>query len=180
MTQELLDFTSGKHRALNRQPSDISTLLEEMTTFVRQDLQTRQITLQTDFHETGTLLVDAEKMKRVFLNIITNARDAMPDGGCLTITSYLKDDMACIDFSDTGCGISPELQARMFEPMVTEGKAHGTGLGMAIVKDILDAHDAHIDVHSEIGKGTTIHIMLPIDKTVPQKMPKHLELTSKP
>jgi len=176
MTQELLDFTSGKHRALNLQPSDISGLLEEMTTFVRQDLHIRQIALHTDFHETGIpLLVDAEKMRRVFLNIITNARDAMPDGGNLTIASYIKDEQICIDFSDTGCGMSPELQAHIFEPMVTQGKAHGTGLGMAIVKDILDAHQAKIYVQSEVGKGTMIRIMFPLDE---ESHPQHTETPS--
>lgn len=163
MTQELLDFTSGKYRALNLQSYAATALLEEMLTFVRQDLKTRHIVLHTNFYETGMVLVDAKKMQRVFLNVITNARDAMPEGGHLTITSSLKDDMVCLDFSDTGCGISPELQARMFEPMVTEGKPHGTGLGMAIVKDILDAHKACIDVQSDVGQGTTICIMLPLE-----------------
>ncbi len=106
------------------------------------------------------MLLDADKMKRVFLNIISNARDAMPDGGVLTIATYLEDNQVCVDFNDTGCGIAPELQARIFEPMATHGKAHGTGLGMAIVKDILDAHQAHITLHSQVERGTTIRIIL--------------------
>jgi signal transduction histidine kinase len=100
-------------------------------------------------------------MKRVFMNIVTNARDAMPDGGALTITSQLVNDMIQFAFIDTGCGMPPELQARMFEPYVTEGKSHGTGLGMAIVKDILDKHHAQIEVESVVSQGTTIRIALP-------------------
>ena len=160
MTQELLDFTSGKHRELNVRSIGISSLLDEMLPVVRRDLQAHQISLQTDFRATRALLFDADKMKRVFLNIVSNARDAMPDGGTLTIATYPEDNRVCVDFSDTGCGIPPELQARMFEPMVTHGKAHGTGLGMAIVKDILDAHQAHITVNSQVDRGTTIRIML--------------------
>ena len=70
--------------------------------------------------------------------------------------------MVQFEFIDTGCGIPPELQTRMFQPLVTEGKPHGTGLGMAFVKDILDKHHAHIEVESVVGQGTTIRILLPV------------------
>lgn len=163
MTQELLDFTSGKHRALNRQPTNIARLLEDMLPVVRQDLQARHMTVAADLSDTGTVSADASKLKRVFANIISNARDAMPEGGCLRIASSVKQARVCVEFSDTGCGMTPELQARMFEPMVTHGKAHGTGLGLAIVKDILDAHHADIMVQSEVGKGTTIRMFFPYD-----------------
>jgi signal transduction histidine kinase len=62
---------------------------------------------------------------------------------------------------DTGCGMSSDLQSRIFEPFVTEGKPHGTGLGMTIVKDILDAHHARIAIQSAVGQGTAIRILLP-------------------
>ena len=66
--------------------------------------------------------------------------------------------------TDTGCGMLPELQARLFEPFVTAGKAHGSGLGMAIVKAILEAHQAQIEVHSAVAEGTTIRILLPVSE----------------
>jgi two-component system NtrC family sensor kinase len=100
-------------------------------------------------------------MKRVFMNIVDNARDAMPDGGVLRITSRLVGDRIQFEIADTGHGIPPELQAHIFEPGVTEGKLYGTGLGMAIVKDILDQHHAHINIQSTSGEGTTIRISLP-------------------
>ena len=72
--------------------------------------------------------------------------------------------MILLEFIDSGCGISPELQTRIFDPLVTEGKAHGTGLGMAIVKKILDEHHAQIAVQSVLSQGTTIRISLPVPR----------------
>lgn len=160
MTQELLEFSRGKTRALNVQRYSAMALVQDLIAVVQHDFVSRQITIHTDLQYSGELQVDLEKMRRVFMNIITNARDAMLEGGTLTITSRQVGEMIQFEFIDTGCGISPELQARMFEPLVTEGKPHGTGLGMAIVKDILDKHHAPIEVESVVGQGTTIRILL--------------------
>lgn len=162
MTQELLDFSSGKHRALKMEPANVTAVLSEILSANRQNLQNRQITVQADLHDTGPVMADAAKLRRVFLNIITNACDAMPDGGSLTIAAYQDNGCIHFDFADSGCGMPPNVQARMFEPMMTHGKPHGTGLGLAIVKDILDAHHARISVRSETEKGTEIHITLPL------------------
>jgi signal transduction histidine kinase len=85
----------------------------------------------------------------------------MPEGGALTITSRQEEAGVHFEVMDTGRGMSAEVQARIFEPLFTDGKSNGTGLGMMIVKEILDAHQARIDIDSEIGRGTTIHIFLP-------------------
>jgi signal transduction histidine kinase len=162
MTQELLEFTRGKARPLNLQRHSVTALLQEVIEMARPDLVNRNIALQTQCQDTGTILMDQEKMRRVFLNLITNARDAMPEGGNLTVTSQLIDGWVQIECRDTGCGISPELQTCMFQPLVSEGKAHGTGLGLAIVKDILDKHQASIEVESAVGQGTTFRILLPV------------------
>jgi len=121
----------------------------------------RNISIHTNLSYTGKCQIDVTKMKRVFMNILWNARDAMPEGGTLTITSRLIDDIVQIEFADTGCGMSPELQTRFLEPLVTEGKPHGTGLGMTIVKEILDQHQGHISVKSLVGEGSTLRISLP-------------------
>ncbi len=161
MTQELLDFSYGKRRTLNIQTCSVKSSIQDILSIIACDFESRNISIRTDLRYTGEIQVDVEKMKRVFMNILTNARDAMPEGGSLTIASRLVNDMVQIDFTDTGCGMSPELQARFLEPLVTERTPHGTGLGMAIVKEILDEHHAHIDVQSIEGQGTTIRILLP-------------------
>jgi signal transduction histidine kinase len=161
MTQELLEFSRGKKRSLNIQMHSATALVQDTIAVIQQDFASRNISIHTDLQYSGEIQIDIEKMRRVFMNIVTNARDAMLKGGTLTITSRQVDNMVRFELIDTGCGISPELQARMFQPLVTEGKPHGTGLGMAIVKDILDKHHAHIEVESVVGQGTTIRILLP-------------------
>ncbi len=162
MTQDLLDFSCGKRKALKLEICAVKELLQDILSVIECDFRNRNIAIYTDLHYTREIQMDVSKMKRVFMNLVYNARDAMLEGGTLTITSRLIDDAVQIEFTDTGCGMSAELQARMFEPLVTEGKPHGTGLGMTIVKDILDEHQARIGVKSAVGEGTTIRITLPL------------------
>ena len=161
MTQELLEFSRGKKRTLNLQPYPVDALVQATVSVIHRDFANRNITIYTDLEYKGNILIDIEKMKRVFMNIVINARDAMSEGGSLTIASRHIENIVRFEFIDTGCGMSPELQARIFEPLVTEGKPHGTGLGMTIVKDILEQHHADIDIKSVITQGTTIRISLP-------------------
>jgi signal transduction histidine kinase len=162
MTQELLEFSRGKARMLNVQRHSAMALVQDTLAVISHDFTSRNITIHTDLQYSGEIQIDVEKMKRVFMNIVTNAREAMLEGGTLTISSHQVANIVQFEFIDTGCGIPPELQTRMFQPLVTEGKPHGTGLGLAIVKDILDKHHAHIEVESVVGQGTTIRILLPV------------------
>jgi signal transduction histidine kinase len=101
----------------------------------------------------------------VFYNIASNARDAMPQGGSLTVTTIEENDCVRIDFTDTGTGMPEEVKKRIFEPFMTYGKKHGTGLGMSIVKKVIDDHNGKIEINSVMGKGTTITIYLPFKKS---------------
>ncbi len=160
MTQELLEFSGGQQGKLHVTMCSVKELIHDILVVIEYDFARRNIAVQTQLHYTGPVEIDGKKMNRVFMNIITNARDAMLDGGTMTIASRRVNGEIQFEFSDTGCGMSPELQARMFEPFVTTGKSHGTGLGMVIVKDILDQHHAYIEVESVIKQGTTITITL--------------------
>ncbi|MCP4403071.1 MAG: HAMP domain-containing histidine kinase [bacterium] len=122
MTQDLLEFSYGQQEVLNLEIYSAETFIQDLLSTITPDLMLQNISICTDFHFTGAFQIDVKKMKRVFLNIITNARDAMPDGGTLTITSRFVHDMIQFEFMDTGCGMSPELQAHFLEPLVTEGK----------------------------------------------------------
>ena len=161
MTQEILDFSRGVS-AMNIQETDVNQVFSIVLVLLRTDLTQRNIEIVEHLQFTGTALLDAEKMTRVFYNLAGNAADAMPKGGTLTITSANRNGKLVIEFNDTGIGMPPEIKAKIFEPFVTHGKKHGTGLGMAIVKKIVDDHKGEIEIDTEVGKGTTVRLLLPL------------------
>lgn len=118
------------------------------------------------------LMADPDQIEQVFINLISNAVQAMPDGGRLIIKSEVQripppdfgsrtSDFVVISFTDTGCGIPEENIGKLFEPLFTT-KAKGIGLGLAVCKQIIEAHQGTIEVESEVGKGTTFRVKLPI------------------
>ena len=135
--------------------------MEGVLMFIEKDLTKNNVKLDKKLAFTGKLKLDQDKMARVFYNIASNARDAMPQGGTLTVLTEDIGGMVKIEFSDTGTGMPEEVKRRIFEPFVTYGKKHGTGLGMSIVKKVIDDHKGKIEIEREMGKGTTIRMMLP-------------------
>ncbi|HTY74812.1 MAG TPA: ATP-binding protein [Candidatus Nanoarchaeia archaeon] len=110
-----------------------------------------------------TMWVDSNKMERVFLNLIKNAIDAMPEGGTLEISSEQKGENEDFTFADTGTGMTEQTKAKIFMPLFTT-KAQGMGFGLAICKRIVEAHGGRINAESVLGKGTTFTITLPIEQ----------------
>jgi signal transduction histidine kinase len=108
------------------------------------------------------LAADLEQMQLVFRNLITNAVQAMSQGGQLTIAAQLDDDEMQITIGDTGVGIAPDALAKVFQPLFTT-KAKGIGLGLALCRIIVEAHRGRIGVASQEGKGTTFTIRLPMN-----------------
>jgi two-component system NtrC family sensor kinase len=109
---------------------------------------------------------NASQLKQVFMNIIVNAAEAMPGGGILTITTAPSEDQKAvwIDFADTGEGISRENISRIFDPFFTTKElGKGTGLGLSTSYGIIDGHGGRIDVKSQMGKGTSFRIELPVE-----------------
>jgi signal transduction histidine kinase len=106
--------------------------------------------------------VDPHLMRRALANLLLNALQAMPDGGTLTISVSANDGSVAISVKDTGVGIPDEMKDKIFSPLAT-GKAKGTGLGLAVVKRIIDAHGGTITFESEAGKGTTFTVSLPLN-----------------
>lgn len=105
--------------------------------------------------------LDPDRMQQVFLNLINNAAQAMPGGGRLTISTHLENGRVRFSFADTGVGIAPEDQARVFEPLYTT-KAKGFGLGLAIVQLLVDAHGGEVTVSSQPGAGACFSVLLPV------------------
>jgi signal transduction histidine kinase len=112
------------------------------------------------------ILVDTDKIKRVFINLIKNAVDAMPEGGDLTIQAESDTKNVTISFRDMGFGISLEDQKKLFLPLNTT-KAKGMGFGLAICRRLVEAHGGRIHVESVAGLGATFKVELPIDGVVP-------------
>jgi two-component system, sporulation sensor kinase E len=112
--------------------------------------------------------IDPARVEQAFQNIITNAYQAMGPGGSLRVTTRRTDDRMEILFADTGAGIPRDLQARAFEPFFTT-KARGTGLGLPIVKTIVEAHHGNIRLTSTPGSGTTVTLTLPAHDSAREK-----------
>ena len=117
----------------------------------------------------GHIQGNKSQLQQVVLNIISNARDAMPDGGTFTIRTYMEQDPERVvaEFTDTGCGMSEDVQQRIFEPFfTTKGPGRGVGLGMSVSHGIITDHNGEISVASALQQGTTFRISLPVGKAV--------------
>jgi len=108
--------------------------------------------------------IDTDQIRQVLVNMITNAAQAMPEVGKLTIEASGKDNFLEVGVTDTGCGIAEEVLGKIFDPLFTT-KAKGIGLGLAVCKSIIDRHGGGIEVKSRVGKGTTFTIKLPLKAT---------------
>ncbi len=161
----LLDF--ARQRKPDKKEWDIHTLLDNTLTLVENQARFQNIKIIKNFKtEIPRLLVDGDQIQQVFMNIIINAADAMSgDGGMLTVKTALHNGMAEISFVDTGRGMSKEHLSKLFTPFFTTKEiGRGTGLGLAISYGIIQSHNGEIDVESEVGKGSTFRIKLPVEK----------------
>jgi len=180
LTRQLLAFS----RRQEIQPSTLD-LNETVTGTTRmlQRLIGEDVRLKLQLHPRPVYVrADAGMLDQVLMNLAVNARDAMPDGGELTITTGLVQagaerrtrhpammpaTYASLRMIDTGCGIAPEIQARIFEPFFTTKEAgKGTGLGLATVFGIVRQHGGFIDVTSEPGQGAIFEVLLPLDESI--------------
>ncbi len=147
---------------MNIQKVKFDEFLAGVLWFLQKDFEKRNIELHNENTFAGEVEIDMDKMTRVILNIAGNAADAMPNGGNFFVRSHSDDNTLMIELEDTGSGMPEEIRKKIFEPFVTYGKKHGTGLGMAIVKKIIDDHNGEIEIQSEIGKGTKMILKIPI------------------
>jgi PAS domain S-box-containing protein len=107
-------------------------------------------------------LANPTRVEQVFVNLLANAADAtMPAGGEIVVDAARRGDRVAITVRDSGCGMTPDVRARLFEPYFTTKGTEGTGLGLAVVREIVDSYGGTIDVETEVGRGTTITFDLP-------------------
>lgn len=163
IVQDLLSYARTPKPTLEE--TDLNELLSQISDFAANHTDLHHVTIVRDFApELPAILVDGDQLRQVAINLILNAGAAMTDGGNLTIrTAREGSDHVALTFSDTGPGIPEDYQERIFEPFFTT-KARGTGLGLAITRQIVELHHGRINLESTIGVGTTIQIVLPIDR----------------
>jgi PAS domain S-box-containing protein len=183
LTQALLTF--GRKQIISPKPVNLNEIIKAiknlLSRIIGEDVELSIFLTEKDL----TILADSGQIEQVLMNLATNARDAMQDGGRLTIkTDYIELDnefimahgygtiasYAFISTEDTGQGMDEETKARIFEPFFTTKEVgKGTGLGLSMVYGIIKQHNGHINVYSELGKGTTFEIYLPLIKSTVEK-----------
>jgi signal transduction histidine kinase len=160
--QTLLNM--ARPRKAQRIPVAIEPLLETTFSFVSEMLLQRGVRVERDFEPVPSVIGDPERLQQLFLNLIINAADAMPDGGTLRVELGNSENAELsIRIADTGFGIPAEDLEHIFEPFfTTKAAGEGNGLGLMVCKGILSDHNGSIDVSSDPGKGTRFEIRLPI------------------
>ena len=146
-------------------PEDLSLFVTQLAQEMTPALTAQGITLQLNgLDRLGTVSLHQNTFRRVLLNLLHNAMEAMPQGGMLTLRGRQQATTVHLDISDTGIGIAQEQYAQIFEPLHTT-KPGGTGLGLYIVQEVVAAHGGQVAVQSTVGAGTTFTITLPLAGT---------------
>jgi len=163
MLKKMLSFSKPEQEI--KKPVDMNTIADEILMLHEKQLKEHNIIIKTDF-DAGMPLVHAStnQLRQVFLNMVSNARDAMPDGGTLTVSSFMAEGFAKIRFSDTGVGIKPENISRIFDSFfTTKSSVKGVGLGLSVCYGFIKDHGGDIRVESTPGEGAAFTISLPVD-----------------
>lgn len=143
-------------------PTDIVNLVGKTLDLVKYDKRSRKIEFVTQMGKAPLILVNPDKLQQVFMNLVLNAIDAMPDGGRLKVSVQDRKRFVEVRFEDTGCGIEESMIDRIFDPFfTTKPLGKGTGLGLSICYGIFKEHNAEVSVKSEKGVGTIFEIRLP-------------------
>jgi signal transduction histidine kinase len=151
-------------QAPSRQPIAVTALVDRVCTIARPRLARSGIALErTQAGDLGEISGDAAQLEIALLSLITNAIDAMPNGGSLRIRGAIVAGMAHLEISDTGHGIPADLMPRLFDPWVTtKPEGRGTGLGLGIVREVIHTHGGRVTARSAPGAGATFVIELPL------------------
>lgn len=160
LANEMLDYTRGEVR-LSMAVVAMPDFMKRLEEYVTRRFASKNISIECSSTVNKPVMFDAERMFRVLQNLSENARKAMSRNGKFSVSVAEEGGSLVFDVVDDGEGMSGEVLEHVFEPFYSSSKAGGTGLGMAIVKSIVDAHDGTIDIHSAPGKGTKIRMAIP-------------------
>ncbi len=159
--RNLLDF--ARQTRPEKQPADVNVLLQQAHDLVREHLKVSGIAVEESYSpDLDPLWVDQGQLRQVFLNLIHNAVQAMPDGGTLRLRTARVGEEVILSISDSGAGIPPEIQAHLFEPFFST-RPDATGLGLSTCLGIVQEHGGRITVDSQASRGSTFTIWLPAE-----------------
>jgi len=168
ITQNILGM--ARNRSQSHEPTDLAQLIDDAMLLLEREMNKYRIAVEREYESVPEVLVNGNQIQQVLLNLLINARQAMPDGGRLVIR--LKHDrqanMVDLIVRDSGSGIEPAALQKIFDPYFStkqgpdETGRGGTGLGLSACRDIIQAHKGRIRVQSTLGKGTAFTIKLPI------------------
>ncbi|MBW2640714.1 MAG: PAS domain-containing sensor histidine kinase, partial [Deltaproteobacteria bacterium] len=163
MLKKMLSFSKPDQE--QRSPANLNTIIDEILLLHRKQFWENTIKIEATFDEALDLVYASKnQLRQVFLNMISNAKDAMPDGGTLTVTTASDKDHVRVLISDTGCGIKEKHLDIIFETFFTTktDSVKGVGLGLSVCYGFIKDHGGDILVESEPGQGTTFTIILPV------------------
>lgn len=161
IVNDLVSFS--KPAKLTREPGQINEILEKTIRLSEISFKKLNVKVVRELGDVPKVIVDAQQIMQIFLNLLMNGAQAMQNGGTLTVKSYFNDisGRVAVDIKDTGHGISEENLKKLFSPFFTT-KEGGTGLGLAITRRIVEEHKGEIKVRSKVGEGTTFTVELPV------------------
>ncbi len=155
----MLDFS--RPLELNLSTEDLNRVIYESLVMVDGEAMERRVRIETNLAAATLLPFDAMRMKQVLINLIVNAVQASPANSTVAVSTRSKGDRVIIDITDCGCGIPVEKRKEIFLPFFSTKKG-GTGLGLPIVKKIVQAHHGNIQILDNPGKGVTFRVTLPV------------------
>jgi two-component system sensor histidine kinase HydH len=153
---DLLEFS--RPRTANPTSVDIAALLAEAVSVAPPPAG---VTIIDDDVEAPPIMADRDQIRQVILNLLTNAYEAMPEGGTVRISAHVIDEDVTISVTDSGVGMDEDTRAQVFEPFFSS-KVKGTGLGLAVSKRIVDKHLGSLTMTSQPGHGCTARLTLPL------------------
>ena len=172
LVNNLLEFARPRKRAEVR--TDLRAVLADAAESVETSFGSRRLTVSANGGAPVEVLGDARELEQVFVNLLTNARDASPEDGTISCEICREGDVARVSISDRGTGLPPDAGDRLFQPFYTTKKAGGMGLGLAISRDIVRRHGGEIGLAPRVGGGTVAWVTLPLaagDRSVKKGRP---------
>jgi signal transduction histidine kinase len=170
----------ARNRSAGQEPTDLKQLIEDTLLLLEREMNKYRVMVEKQIQEVPQAYVNGNQIQQILMNLLINARQAMPNGGRMLIKLLYdaENDMIDLVVRDNGCGIPPEILPKIFDSYFTTKKGPdasgkgGTGLGLSMCRDIIESHHGRIRVDSTVGKGTAFTLKLPTAaKAAPKRPP---------